>query len=225
MAAERALGALPVRELGDRIGVVVGHEGKTRRGARANERLFGDRVARVLRARGVSPAVVSEVVEALRAGSPATGPYTQPGNMPNVISGRVANVFGLRGPNFVVDTSEASLLDALAMAELVLDEDCEVVLAGAVNAFSDEVARGASATVDLGRWARPRCWSRCAPRPPRRATPGLCSRAFTSPARAATTGLESRARSARRGPGCAGPTGRWSSAPRSGTRARTAPRG
>ncbi|WP_437331710.1 SDR family NAD(P)-dependent oxidoreductase [Sorangium sp. So ce394] len=148
MAAERALAALPARELGERIGVVVGHEGKTRRGARANERIFADRVARALRARGVSPALASATVDALRAGSPATGPYTQPGNMPNVISGRVANVFGLRGPNFVVDTSEASLLDALAAADLVLDEDCEVVLAGAVNAFSDAVARGASATRD-----------------------------------------------------------------------------
>ncbi|WP_437573433.1 SDR family NAD(P)-dependent oxidoreductase [Sorangium sp. So ce887] len=148
MAAEKALAALPARELGERIGVVVGHEGKTRRGARANERLFADRVARALRARGVSPALASATVGALRAGSPATGPYTQPGNMPNVISGRVANVFGLRGPNFVVDTSATSLLDALAAADLVLDEDCEVVLAGAVNAFSDDVARGASATRD-----------------------------------------------------------------------------
>ncbi|WP_233561914.1 beta-ketoacyl synthase N-terminal-like domain-containing protein, partial [Sorangium cellulosum] len=68
--------------------------------------------------------------------------------MPNIISGRVANVFGLRGPNFVVDTSATSLLDALAAADLVLDDDCEVVLAGAVNAFSDDVARGASATDD-----------------------------------------------------------------------------
>ncbi|WP_437874477.1 SDR family NAD(P)-dependent oxidoreductase [Sorangium sp. So ce513] len=148
MAADRALAALPARELGDRIGVVVGHEGKTRRGARANERIFGDRVARALRARGVSPALAGRVVDALRAGSPATGPYTQPGNMPNVIAGRVANVLGLRGPNFVVDTSATSLLDALAAADLVLDEDCEVVLAGAVNAFSDEVARGASASGD-----------------------------------------------------------------------------
>ncbi|MGK4003738.1 SDR family NAD(P)-dependent oxidoreductase [Sorangium sp. So ce1036] len=148
MAAERALAALPARDLGDRIGVVVGHEGKTRRGARANERIFRDRVARVLRARGVRPALAGAAVDALRAGSPATGPYTQPGNMPNVISGRVANVLGLRGPNFVVDTSGASLLDALAIADLVLDEDCDVVLAGAVNAFSDDVARGASAASD-----------------------------------------------------------------------------
>ncbi|WP_437274592.1 SDR family NAD(P)-dependent oxidoreductase [Sorangium sp. So ce375] len=148
MAAEEALAALPARELCERIGVVVGHEGKTRRGARANERIFADRVARALRARGVSPAFASATADALRAGSPATGPYTQPGNMPNVISGRVANVFGLRGPNFVVDTSATSLLDALAAADLVLDEDCEVVLAGAVSAFSDDVARGASATCD-----------------------------------------------------------------------------
>ncbi|WP_437685136.1 SDR family NAD(P)-dependent oxidoreductase [Sorangium sp. So ce176] len=148
MAAERALAALPARDLAERVGVVVGHEGKTGRGARANERLFGDRVARALRARGVSPALAGRVVDALRAGSPATGPYTQPGNMPNIISGRVANVFGLRGPNFVVDTSATSLLDALAAADLVLDDDCEVVLAGAVNAFSDDVARGASATDD-----------------------------------------------------------------------------
>lgn len=148
MAAEEALAALPARELCERIGVVVGHEGKTRRGARANERIFADRVARALRARGVSPALASATADALRAGSPATGPYTQPGNMPNVISGRVANVFGLRGPNFVVDTSATSLLDALAAADLVLDDDCDVVLAGAVNAFSDDVARGASATHD-----------------------------------------------------------------------------
>ncbi|APR75538.1 Malonyl CoA-acyl carrier protein transacylase [Minicystis rosea] len=148
MAAERALSGLPVRELGDRIGVVIGHEGKTRRGARVNERIFADRVARALRARGVAPALVTATVDALRAGAVASGPYTQPGNMPNIIAGRVANAFGLRGPNFVVDTSARSLLDALAMADLVLDEDCDVVLAGAVNAFTDEVARGASATDD-----------------------------------------------------------------------------
>ncbi|AKT38229.1 type I polyketide synthase [Chondromyces crocatus] len=148
MASEQALSALPVREIGDRIGVVIGHEGKTLRGARVNERLFADRVARWLGNREVRSELSGRVVDALREGSPAAGPYTQPGNMPNIVSGRVANVFGLRGPNFVVDTSGTSLLSALAMADLALEGDCEVVLAGAVNAFGDEVARGMSAGED-----------------------------------------------------------------------------
>ncbi len=58
-----------------------------------------------------------------------------PGELANVISGRVANVFNLEGPNFTVDAACASSMAAMMNAVSALrDESVDLAIAGGVDA-------------------------------------------------------------------------------------------
>jgi hypothetical protein len=64
-----------------------------------------------------------------------TGPYTLLGLMPNVVAGRIANAFNLKGPNLVVDAHRASLPEALRLAASWVESgELPLVLAGAIHA-------------------------------------------------------------------------------------------
>ncbi|NOZ85676.1 MAG: acyltransferase domain-containing protein, partial [Deltaproteobacteria bacterium] len=59
---------------------------------------------------------------------------SMPGELPNVISGRIANVFDMRGTNFTIDAACASSLGALAAAsEMLLSGRCSAVVTGGVD--------------------------------------------------------------------------------------------
>lgn len=187
LAAEQLLGALrdwPGRA--QHIGVALGLEGKTALSIQVNERIFRDRIKRLL-AEESGPAALTdgelrELGPGLDAGiesrSRPAGPYSLPGAMPNVAAGRVANFFGLHGPNLVVDTGADSLADSLAVAAKLLGHnDCEVVLAGGVNALTGPVAQA------LG--ARP-----AETGPPRQAGEAIALFAVTTPELAAKRGLQ-----------------------------------
>jgi NAD(P)-dependent dehydrogenase (short-subunit alcohol dehydrogenase family) len=61
--------------------------------------------------------------------------------MPNIASGRVANVLDLHGPNFVVGAGHRSLHEALTTAARLLEAGtCDLVLAGAIQAFAGSEA-------------------------------------------------------------------------------------
>jgi acyl transferase domain-containing protein len=47
---------------------------------------------------------------------------TMPGELPNIVSGRVANVLNLRGPNFITDAACASSFAAVNAAVELLTE-------------------------------------------------------------------------------------------------------
>jgi acyl transferase domain-containing protein len=150
LAAEQLFARLPKAllerpELRQEIGVVVGFSGKTERGVRANERIFLDRLRRLVTA--AAPAgerrADEEILAALRARlherTLPSGPYTLPGLMPNVAASRVVSLFDLKGPNLVVDKGEGSLCEALSVAaDLLARGDCRVVLAGGLNAATGE---------------------------------------------------------------------------------------
>ena len=131
--AQRALGGVPGWEtLAEEAGVVLGVEGKTGRGVDATLRVFRDHVARRLREQGAAP--VAERVTARLAELSASGPYTLLGQMPNVIAGRVANTFNLKGANLVLDAQRASLLEAVELgARWVEEGECRLALAGAIH--------------------------------------------------------------------------------------------
>ncbi len=60
---------------------------------------------------------------------------TMPGELANIIAGRVANLFDLHGPNFVCDAACASALAAIGAAIEALDAgDCDAVLTGGIDA-------------------------------------------------------------------------------------------
>ncbi len=59
---------------------------------------------------------------------------SMPGELPNIVSGRVANMFNLRGPNFITDAACASSFAALKSAmELLTEHDVDAVLTGGVD--------------------------------------------------------------------------------------------
>lgn len=145
LAAERILPVLGdrLKELRVETGVVIGVESKTERGIRANQRIFLDRLKRRFaedrEPDGLPPgarnAILDRLCAAVRKDVIPSGPYTLPGLMPNVISGRVAHMFELNGPNVVVDMGSNSLAQAVLVAgDFLAHGDSKAVLAGGLNA-------------------------------------------------------------------------------------------
>ncbi len=65
---------------------------------------------------------------------PAITEDTMPGELPNIISGRVANLLDLRGPNFTCDAACASSMAAVSSAvDLLADGHCDAVITGGVD--------------------------------------------------------------------------------------------
>ena len=59
---------------------------------------------------------------------------TMPGELSNILSGRVANVLNLRGPNFTTDAACASTFAALdAAVDMLLSGHCDAALTGGVD--------------------------------------------------------------------------------------------
>ena len=144
LAAEEILPALGdhLKDLRDEIGIVIGVESKTDRGIRANQRIFLDRLKRKFAEDKTSDglplaeraAILDRVCTAVRKDVISSGPYTLPGLMPNVISGRVANMFELHGPNVVIDMGSNSLFQSLMVArDFLMHGECKAVLAGGLN--------------------------------------------------------------------------------------------
>ncbi|HAH05394.1 MAG TPA: 6-deoxyerythronolide-B synthase, partial [Elusimicrobia bacterium] len=61
-------------------------------------------------------AVADEIEASIKAGLSPITEDTMPGELSNVIAGRVANVFNLNGPNFTVDAACAASLAAISQA-------------------------------------------------------------------------------------------------------------
>ena len=128
----------------DSIGVVTGVESKTERGIHANQRIFLDRLKRRFAefreqdglTEELRTSILNKLCAAIQKKIIPSGPYTLPGLMPNVISGRVANMFDLNGPNVVVDMGANSFFQSILVArEFLAHEDCKAILAGGVNAL------------------------------------------------------------------------------------------
>ena len=147
LAAERVLSKIADRwpKLRNEIGVVLGVESKTERGMQANERIFLDRLKRRLAeyhdnnglARDDADRILNQLIGKIRKEVIPSGPYTLPGLMPNVVAGRVTNMFDLNGPNIVVDMGASSLFQSIAVAaEFLAHKDSKIMLAGGLNAAS-----------------------------------------------------------------------------------------
>lgn len=160
LAAEKVFEALPNwTKFKNRMGVVLGIESKTERGVRANERIFVDRLRRQAQAAGDNGAlsstdrnrIVDKLVTRIQTRNVPSGPYTLPGLMPNVTAGRIANMFDLNGPNIVVNMGEYSAVQGLFVArQLLAHDDCEIVLAGGINATNANHEGEAEAVFLLG---------------------------------------------------------------------------
>ena len=80
-------------------------------------------------------AVVEELREAIHRRLPGISEDSMPGELGNIIAGRVANLLDLHGPNFIVDAACASALAAADAAIEGLERgDYDAVLTGGVDA-------------------------------------------------------------------------------------------
>ena len=149
----------PDLDLKKEIGVVLGLEGKTSRGKLANERIFLARFKRLLEEHAnnqeMNAASIQRITQLLInrivTYSLPSGPYTLPGLMPNVSSGRINNLYHFQGPNVVVDMGYNSFFQSLWIADQFLrNGDCKIVFVGAINTFrEDDTERDAALFIGL----------------------------------------------------------------------------
>ena len=82
----------------------------------------------------VQQAIVDETLGGIRQRFPSITEDTMPGELANVIAGRIASMFDLHGPNFVVDAACASAIAAINAAVAGLEEgDYDAVLTGGID--------------------------------------------------------------------------------------------
>ncbi|MCC6521117.1 MAG: type I polyketide synthase, partial [Polyangiaceae bacterium] len=86
-------------------------------------------------AREVREAIVAQARAGMRRRLPEVTEDTMPGELANVIAGRVAAVFDLHGPNYVCDAACASAMAAMnAAVEGLAEGDFDAVVTGGVDA-------------------------------------------------------------------------------------------
>ncbi len=82
----------------------------------------------------VKESLISSFTNNIRAKAHAITEDTMPGELSNIISGRVANVFNFTGPNFVTDAACASSLAAIqAACQGLMEEKFDAVLTGGID--------------------------------------------------------------------------------------------
>ncbi len=82
----------------------------------------------------VREAVLAEAHDRMMAASPPITEDTMPGELGNVMAGRIANVFDFRGPNFITDAACASALAAVAAGvDGLVAHEFDTVITGGVD--------------------------------------------------------------------------------------------
>ncbi|HEX9189930.1 MAG TPA: beta-ketoacyl synthase N-terminal-like domain-containing protein, partial [Vicinamibacteria bacterium] len=82
----------------------------------------------------VRDAILARWSEAVAKGLPEITEDTMPGELSNILSGRVANVLNLRGPNFTADAACASTFAAFdAAVDMLAAGHCDAVITGGVD--------------------------------------------------------------------------------------------
>lgn len=120
-------------------GIVLGHSTYLHRGQGTllQHNIVLDEIAELLQA--VFPSLdetrLSKLREYLKKKLPPFNPDTVPGLVPNVMTGRIANRFNLRGPNYLLDAAcSSSLIAVQASIDELRNGRSRMMLAGGVNA-------------------------------------------------------------------------------------------
>ena len=104
----------------------------------SNHRIFADQMARKAVEAGLPADRVESFKEMVVEGTPRVDEDTMPGELANVVAGRVANLLDLQGPNFTADAACASTFAALVSAcRLLQTGQVDVMLAGASDRTMD----------------------------------------------------------------------------------------
>ena len=100
----------------------------------SNLRIFSAEMRKIAIDSGVSPEQADAMVEKVCEGKPRIDEDTMPGELANVVSGRVANLLDLQGPNYSTDAACASSMAALLDAcRLLQTRQVDTMLAGATD--------------------------------------------------------------------------------------------
>jgi acyl transferase domain-containing protein/acyl carrier protein len=104
----------------------------------SNHRVWSDRIARMAVEAGMPEDGKDGLKAAIHEGTPAVDEDTMPGELANVVAGRVANLLDLQGPNYATDAACASTFAALLDAcRLLQSRQVDVMLAGASDRTMD----------------------------------------------------------------------------------------
>jgi len=140
-AADQALsssGFASRLEPGNRVGVILGTiagERQSKNIIRVRKQFIGNIIKNISGIdREKLGRLSQKIVEIIRTAIPANNEDTTPGLLSNIISGRIANHFGLNGANYVIDASCASSFIAMRNAIRNLKhKDLDFVLTGGVD--------------------------------------------------------------------------------------------
>ncbi|AQW49147.1 SDR family oxidoreductase [Streptomyces violaceusniger] len=122
-----------------KTGVFVGHMGPTRAAMLYANRCYLDDIAEAIGEldSDALPGVLERLGDRVRDLIPASNEDSFPGQMPNIISARVANYFDLNGPNMTMDSGFASAVSSITSAGRYLRTgELDFALAGGINGNS-----------------------------------------------------------------------------------------
>ena len=104
----------------------------------SNIRVWSNHTAALARDHDLPPDRIEAFKEAVLEGTPRVDEDTMPGELANVVSGRVANLLDLQGPNHAMDAACASSMAAVLDAcRLLQTRQVDVMLAGAADRTMD----------------------------------------------------------------------------------------
>ena len=131
---ENARLSIPSEATGVIFANALGGENRTR----STERVLIDRYERHARESGISKEDFSKLKESILDGSPRVDEDTMPGELANVVAGRVANLLDLQGPNYTTDAACASAIAAVLDAcHLLHSRQVDMMIAGAADRTMD----------------------------------------------------------------------------------------
>ncbi|DAC07204.1 MAG TPA: polyketide synthase, partial [Candidatus Poseidoniales archaeon] len=104
----------------------------------SNLRVWSNHTATLAKEHGMPSTNEPAFTEAMLEGTPRIDEDTMPGELANVVSGRVANLLDLQGPNHAMDAACASSMAAVLDAcRLLQTRQVDVMLAGATDRTMD----------------------------------------------------------------------------------------
>ena len=104
----------------------------------SNIRVWSNHTSRLAVKHGLAASNVEAFTEDLLEGTPRIDEDTMPGELANVVSGRVANLLDLQGPNLAMDAACASSMAAVLDAcRLLQTRQVDLMLAGATDRTMD----------------------------------------------------------------------------------------
>ena len=104
----------------------------------SNIRIYSNHTKELAKSFGMPTANGDAFVDAINTGAPRVNEDTMPGELANVVAGRVSNLLDLQGPNFAMDaacaSSLATLMDACRLLQM---RQVDVMIAGATDRSMD----------------------------------------------------------------------------------------